>query len=275
MAYSQPTTINMQMSQSYPSKSPVRRHGWIVAVVLLGHLAAVAGLAQLQPKLLVVPPPKPVQIRWVELTPPPPPPKPLPKLSAPTPPAPVQSKPVEPKVMPIAPKPIQPPPKVAPTIAPVAKPIAPPVERTPEPVVLPAPVVTTPVQTAAVAPVVAPAAPAQPAPVAPKPAATPVAADPTPRTVSVEGVAYKRQPQVEYPEQARRRGDTGTVLIRALIDGNGRVDSVSIEQSSGNRLLDQAAIRAVKRASFHPYRENGATQSVFTLIPIAFTLNED
>lgn len=94
-------------------------------------------------------------------------------------------------------------------------------------------------------------------------------------TTTVADVAYKRQPQVQYPEEARRRGDTGTVLVRALIGEYGRVESASVEQSSGNRLLDQAAVRAVNHASFHPYRENGIAQSVYTLIPIAFSLNEE
>lgn len=91
---------------------------------------------------------------------------------------------------------------------------------------------------------------------------------------TVADVAYKRQPQVEYPEEARRRGQTGTVLIRALVGTNGRVESASVEQSSGNRLLDQAALRAVNRASFYPYKENDIAQSVYTLTPIEFALNE-
>lgn len=94
-------------------------------------------------------------------------------------------------------------------------------------------------------------------------------------TTTVSNLKYRQPLQVQYPEAARRRGDTGTVLVRILVGTSGRVESVRVEQSSGSRLLDQAALRAVNRASFHPYEESGTVQSVYVLIPIAFTLNED
>lgn len=87
-----------------------------------------------------------------------------------------------------------------------------------------------------------------------------------------QNLSYERQPQVQYPEQARRHGDTGTVMVRALVGTNGRVESASVETTSGNRLLDQAALRAVSRASFYPHVENGVAEEVYTLIPISFNL---
>ena len=275
MAYSQPTTIEMPMSQSHAAKPAKHLYGWVVSWVLVGHLAAIAGLAQLEPKLITPPEPKPVQIRLVELAPPPPPP---PQASAA--PAVKAPDPVQPKTVAVTPPPPpKAPPRVMPTVAPAAKPVAKPVEPRLEPAPTAIPVLTTPVETpVSVVPVVTTPAPV----VAPQTvvAAQPVtptgsSSNPSPRTVAIDGVAYKRQPQVQYPEQARRRGDTGTVLVRALIGVNGRVESATLEQGSGNRLLDQAALRAVNRASFHPYKENGIAQSVYTLIPIAFTLNEE
>jgi len=274
MAYSQPTTIEMPMSQSHAAKPAKHLYGWVVGWVLVGHLAAIAGLAQLEPKLITPPEPKPVQIRLVELAPPPPPPQ------ASAAPAAKAPDPVQPKTVAVAPPPPpKAPPRVMPTVAPTAKPVAKPTEPVIEPVSKAMPVLTTPVETpVSVVPVVTTPAPV----VAPQTvvAAQPVtpnapSSNPSPRTVAIDGVAYKRQPQVQYPEQARRRGDTGTVLVRALIGTSGRVESATLEQGSGNRLLDQAALRAVNRASFHPYKENGIPQSVYTLIPIAFTLNED
>lgn len=276
MAYSQPTTIEMQMSQSHAAQPAKHLYGWVVGWVLVGHLAAIAGLAHLEPKLITPPEPKPVQIRLVELAPPPPPPQ------ASAAPAAKAPDPVQPKTVAITPPPPpKAPPRVMPTVAPTAKPVAKPVEPViePAPTAMPVPALTTPVETpVSVVPVVTTPAPV----VAPQ---TVVAAQPvtpntpsssqSPRTVAIDGVAYKRQPRVQYPEQARRRGDTGTVLVRALIGTNGRVESATLEQGSGNRLLDQAALRAVNRASFHPYKENGIAQSVYTLIPIAFTLNEE
>jgi len=94
-------------------------------------------------------------------------------------------------------------------------------------------------------------------------------------TTTVSNLKYRQPPHVEYPDLARRRGDTGTVLVRTLVGTSGRVESASVEQSSGSRFLDQAAVRAVNRASFHPYEENGIVQSVYVFIPIMFDLKEE
>lgn len=267
MAYSQPAAISLQMS---PAKQPAARHGravGAVVVVLVGHVAAFAGLASLQPTMIAPVIPKPIEIRMVTLAPPPPPPElkvpPKPKLAETPKFVPVVERPPVPTVQPKRPPP------------PVAKPI----ERVVEPVIsVPATVSSAVVAVPVPAAVPAPSAPVQPAaPVVQAAPAVVVEApvNQAPRTVSIDGVAYKRQPQIQYPDQARRRGDTGTVVVRALIGTDGRVDRAEVEQSSGHRALDQAGLRAVHRASFHPYRENGVAQPVYTLIPIAFTLNED
>lgn len=48
-----------------------------------------------------------------------------------------------------------------------------------------------------------------------------------------------------YPETARRRGLTGTVVVEATIGRRGRVASVRVLDSSGVDSLDRAATRAV------------------------------
>jgi len=63
--------------------------------------------------------------------------------------------------------------------------------------------------------------------------------------------------------------------VRALINVNGLVDDVSVKKTSGSALLDHAAMQAVKKARFKPYRENGVAQAVYTLIPIEFNLDQD
>lgn len=96
----------------------------------------------------------------------------------------------------------------------------------------------------------------------------------SPKTVAIEGVAYRRAPVIEYPDTAREQEQEGTAIVRALIGVSGAVERASIERSSGSRLLDQAALSAVKQASFYPYRENGAAVAVMTLIPLQFRLEE-
>ena len=45
----------------------------------------------------------------------------------------------------------------------------------------------------------------------------------------------------DYPDRARRRGDTGAPTLRVHLDSNGRAFLVEILESSGHRDLDEAA----------------------------------
>ena len=211
-----------------------------LAVVFLLHGIALFGLTQIKVKIKEVPPAKTIAIRMVSLTPDQP---------APLPPKPI----VKPKVVPVVkelpkpkPLPILVAPKTAVTpvaVAPVAKPIEKPT------------------------PIAEPQAAQPPAPIA-----VPQKAEPAPPKV-VQGVAYLVQPQVVYPDSAG--GATGTTIVRALINVNGTVDEVTVQRKSGNAQLDRAALLAVKKAKYKPYRENGVAQAVYTLVPIAYVPPED
>lgn len=230
----------------------------IIAGVLALHVGMGWLVMQMNPIMLPPPKPKPIQIKMVELLPPPPTPSAQPK--TPEPPKPIEPpKPVQivepPRPQPIKPKPV---PIIAakPTPVPEPQPVAPVVMAAPAPIdVDPPPAI-----------VAAPAPTPSPAPVEKAPSA--------PKMVAVTGVSYKRAPDAEYPESARDRGEQGVALIKTFIGVNGKVESATVEKSSGSRQLDQAAIRAVKRASFYPYQENGVAAAVYTLIPIEFTLEE-
>jgi len=90
--------------------------------------------------------------------------------------------------------------------------------------------------------------------------------------VSASEVGYVRAPQPVYPAISRRLGEQGETLLRVLIDTDGRPAQVVVAQSSGVDRLDEAAVTAARRALFHPYRPQGQAQTVWVLIPIAFTL---
>jgi protein TonB len=74
---------------------------------------------------------------------------------------------------------------------------------------------------------------------APKP---PVSSEPSPRTGS------NHKP--EYPPRAVRLGLEGEVRIKVRVDGQGNVAELEVSRSSGSRLLDNAALRAVKEWKF-------------------------
>lgn len=59
---------------------------------------------------------------------------------------------------------------------------------------------------------------------------------------------------LNYPEEARRQKIYGTLRVLVAIYPDGGLKSVEITQSSGNKTLDDAAIRIVKLASpFQPF----------------------
>ena len=83
---------------------------------------------------------------------------------------------------------------------------------------------------------------------------------------------YLDTPRPGYPEIARREGREGRVLLRVLVDDQGRTKAVEINSSSGNEALDRAAAEAVKRWHFHPARYGDKAVESWLRIPIEFRL---
>lgn len=75
-----------------------------------------------------------------------------------------------------------------------------------------------------------------------------------------------------YPPRAVRKGEQGSVLLRVHVAANGSAASVDVFRSSGYRLLDQAAERAVGRWHFIPAREKGIAVPSTMLLRIRFRL---
>jgi TonB family protein len=60
------------------------------------------------------------------------------------------------------------------------------------------------------------------------------------------------QQQIQYPESAKTRGFGGSVYLAFTIDAEGTLVEVMVKRSSGHSLLDETALRAVKRAAPFP-----------------------
>ncbi|HCP06472.1 MAG TPA: energy transducer TonB, partial [Verrucomicrobiales bacterium] len=75
-----------------------------------------------------------------------------------------------------------------------------------------------------------------------------------------------------YPDLARKKGWTGSVLLRAQISAQGIVESLTILKSSGYEILDQSATRAVRQWRFYPQEVGGAPTSSTVEIPVKFSL---
>jgi protein TonB len=76
-----------------------------------------------------------------------------------------------------------------------------------------------------------------------------------------------------YPRVARESGWEGTVIIRTLIDTNGRPSQVKIRKSCGHPMLDQAAQDAIQHWKFQPAKDGNIPITKWVDIPIKFDLN--
>ena len=55
---------------------------------------------------------------------------------------------------------------------------------------------------------------------------------------------YIVRPLASYPPESRAAGESGVVILRLVVDGNGRPTSVTVGRSSGYPRLDRAAVEA-------------------------------
>lgn len=84
---------------------------------------------------------------------------------------------------------------------------------------------------------------------------------------------YAVAPPPPYPRDALRAGIQGTVLLRVLVDVDGRPLQVAVERSSGHRSLDREAMRQVQqRWRFEPALRDGRPVQAWGLVPIGFSL---
>jgi len=73
-----------------------------------------------------------------------------------------------------------------------------------------------------------------------------------------------------YPEKARKNGIKGIVDLDAEISKDGDVTHLSV--ISGDPLLAQAAIDAVRQWKYRPFLRNGQPMDVESAVRVAFTL---
>lgn len=112
-------------------------------------------------------------------------------------------------------------------------------------------------------------------------AADPVAAQPTQPELAIGGGAPLQGVQLEYavatapryPIDAIRAGAEGTVLLKILVDIDGKPLEVTVQQSSGNRSLDREARNHVlKTWRFKPAMRDGHPVQAYGLVPVDFTM---
>lgn len=232
-----------------------------IGVVVIGHAGILFALSNMQPsQLKPIIPPKPIQVRIIELQ--------KPKSEPPKPVEPPKPKQVEIKDTP------PPPPKKVEKVEQVKKPaekpkaVEPPKPtkvETPKPIATP--VVTEVVQKPIVVekPTVVETPKADPTP--PQPAKP--AVDMTPRDLGTGANvnwAKNREPKPKINIVDLDKVTNGTVILRIDVDENGKIKA-RVVQSSGNPKVDREMVRAVQAARFQPYKENGVAVPFFAEQP--------
>ncbi len=79
-------------------------------------------------------------------------------------------------------------------------------------------------------------------------------------------------PPPRYPSLARRKLWEGTVLCRILVAVDGTVISVSVAQSSGYAVLDEAALEAIRNWRFRPGERKGIPAKLAIVHRVTFQL---
>ncbi len=83
---------------------------------------------------------------------------------------------------------------------------------------------------------------------------------------------YKKRFQPRYPRRAADMGQQGEVKLHVLVARDGKAKELKIAQSSGYRLLDKAALAAVRKWEFVPKRQGAVTVASWVSVPVDFKL---
>ena len=76
-----------------------------------------------------------------------------------------------------------------------------------------------------------------------------------------------------YPRLSRRRGEEGRVLLQLLISADGSFAEIRVAQSSGNRRLDDAAVKTIERVGrAEPLPDELGLRAWRISVPMVFSL---
>jgi len=77
-----------------------------------------------------------------------------------------------------------------------------------------------------------------------------------------------------YPDQARRRNQEGSLKLRVKIDDLGRVRDVEVVEADLPGVFDEAALDAFRNARFHPAMKDGRPVRYQAYIRVVFKLRD-
>ncbi len=90
-------------------------------------------------------------------------------------------------------------------------------------------------------------------------------------TVDVAPVPRQRPP-LPFPEQARKLGVNGAVVLSLFINRDGRVEKSKVLSATPTGVFEETALQAVKTWIFTPAQYQGSSVSVWVTQKISFNL---
>ena len=92
------------------------------------------------------------------------------------------------------------------------------------------------------------------------------------RTAAIVDARACKRP--DYPRNALRNGETGTVTLALLIGTDGKVVESKVEGTSGSRELDRAAQAGLSLCRFQPGTVDGVAQQSWTRMQYVWNLDD-
>ena len=102
-----------------------------------------------------------------------------------------------------------------------------------------------------------------------------VQAPPVADAAPIEATLAYRAAPLSFPQAAIRRKLHGTVMLRVLVDAEGKPTQVVIEKTSGSDLLDKSARdQVLANWRFQPATAQGRAVPAWARVPVSFELRE-
>jgi len=86
-------------------------------------------------------------------------------------------------------------------------------------------------------------------------------------------IAVRHSVRPVYPRIAKEEGWEGIVLLRVLVHSSGMPGKVTIQKSSGYKVLDEAAIDAIRQWRFAPAKDGNFAIEKHVDVPLKFGLH--
>ena len=92
----------------------------------------------------------------------------------------------------------------------------------------------------------------------------------------INALNFEIKNQITYPLILKKKNISGSLFVNLSLNTNGEILDLSLNQSSGNKTLDNVALQLIKKIKLFPSAGFEAKNKVFNfLIPLNFDLNQN